>query len=200
MPSAQTLRRAQNKHYGGRKQLECIGYIEGLLENQTISEYNPVLSELLDKCSEIHGVHKRTLRRWWYCYIEWGLAPFEVKVKMQQYKEKRRMYRRTSTVTDEVVDALRMIVDQNPEYYLDEIADDLLTQTGKYLSIYTIYRTLVDKLQYSLHVCYESALQRNEQHRKLYREALDLLVKDVRQVIFIDQTYTDRNASRRRRA
>ena len=78
------------------------------------------------------------------------------------------MNQRTMKVTEEVVEALRTILEDHPEYYLDEIADKLLNTTGKHLSISTIYRTLIEKLQYFLRVCYESALQRDKEHRHLY--------------------------------
>ena len=86
----------------------------------------------------------------------------------RQYKEKRKSYKQTVLITDEVVEELKKIVQEHPEYYLDEIADELLNATGKYISIPTIYQTLINKLEYSLRVCYESALQRDEEHRRIY--------------------------------
>ena len=69
-----------------------------------------------------------------------------------------------------------------------------------YISIPTIYRILVDKLGYSLHVCYEAAAQRNEAERCRYKAALESLVTNADQVIFVDESHKDRRASRRRRA
>jgi len=92
-------------------------------------------------------------------------------------------------VTDKVLEVLRGGVDEHPEYYLDEIAEELLIRTQIHLPICTIYKTLTEK-----------ALQRNESHRRLYKKALKCLVKDPRQLVFIDETHKDKNASRRRRA
>jgi len=64
----------------------------------------------------------------------------------------------------------------------------------------TIYRTLCNKLNYTLQVCYESAQQIDEIERIRYKTALTSLVKDPRQVIVIDETHKDQRASRRRRA
>ena len=151
-------------HYGARQQLECIGFVEERIMNASIA-HGLSLAEHFKECSEYHHVHERTICRWWNCYMDWGLPPFEVKEVLKRYKRKKRMYKRTTIVTDDIVESLRDIVDSNPEYYLDEIAEELLSRTGKYLSVPTIYRTLTHKLQYSLQVCYESALQRDEAHR-----------------------------------
>ena len=108
--------------------------------------------------------------------------------------------RRTNVVTDEIVETLRSIVDDYPEYYLDEIAKELGIRTGCYLPIPTIHRVLKVKLQCSLQVCYESAKQRDEVERRRYKVALRSLVTDPEQVIVIDETHKDKRASRRRRA
>ena len=68
---------------------------------------------------------------------------------------------------------------------MDEIADELLSATGKYISISTIHQTLINKLEYSLRVCYKSALQRDENHRRLYQESFEVLVKDTQQLVLL---------------
>ena len=95
---------------------------------------------------------------------------------------------------------MKSIVDENPELYLDEVAVELVERKDCHLSITTISRTLKDKVGYSLQVCYDSALQRNEAERYQYKYALSALVSDAAQCIFIDETHKDRNASRRRKA
>lgn len=64
----------------------------------------------------------------------------------------------------------------------------------------TIYRTLHEKLNYSLQVCYESAKQRDEIERVRYKEALQSLIQNPRQGFVIDETHKDSRASRRQRA
>ena len=54
------------------------------------------------------------------------------------------MYRRTAKVTEEVEEGLQTITEEHPEYNLDEIADALLNATGKYLSVSTLYRALIE--------------------------------------------------------
>ena len=95
---------------------------------------------------------------------------------------------------------LKDIVDNNPELYIDEISEELLKQAGVHLPCSTVYRTIYCKLGYTLQVCYESAKQRDELERKRYSIALKSLVKNVDQVIVIDETHKDKRASRRRRA
>ena len=123
----------------------------------------------------------------------------ETKEKMKKLEKLAKKNRNTSVITDEVIRVLKNIVDSNPEYYLDEIATELSVQRNVFLSLSTIARTLRVKVGYSLQVCYESALQRNEDERILYKEALRLLVQNVNQLVFIDETHKDRNTARRRR-
>ena len=127
-------------HYGRREQLLCIGYIEEQLEKTKIGDFKPVVAEHIRECSRVHSVHPKTIRHWWNKYVEWGLAPFEVKEEMRRYRKKRLRYKRTTRVTDEVVNALEGIIEAHPEYYLDEIAIELLASTSTHLSISTIHR------------------------------------------------------------
>jgi len=157
MPSVRTLRTARHMPYGRRKQLECIGFIEESIENTPICNHNTIQAIHIKKCNRAHHVDCRTLYSWWNCFIVWGLAPFEVKESFKRYKLKRKHYKRSKTVTDKVLEVLRGGVDEHPEYYLDEIAEELLIRTQIHLPICTIYKTLTEK-----------ALQRNESHRRLY--------------------------------
>jgi len=72
------------------------------------------------------------------------------------------------------------VVDEYPEYYLDEIAEELLARTQIHLTISTIYKILIEKLGYSLRVCYASVLQQNNSHRRLYKRVLKYVGKDPR--------------------
>ena len=94
---------------------------------------------------------------------------------------------------------LKEIINNNPEYYLDEIAVELVKKVGVYLPFSTFYKTITKRLKYSLQVCYEAAKQRNEMERRRYKEALQIVVKDPRQVLVIDEAHKDKRASRRRR-
>ena len=129
------------------------------------------------------NVPTRTLRNWHQHYIEWGEPPHETTTKQQRYNKKVQALRRTNVVTDKIVETLRSILDNYPEYYLDEIAEKLGIRTGFYLPIPTIHCVLKVKLQYSLQVCYKSAKQRDEVERRRYKVALRSLVTDPEQVI-----------------
>ena len=120
--------------------------------------------------------------------------------KVQQYTKLMRKFGRTRTVTNELLSTLKAIIEEDPELYLDEIATELARRTKVFVPISTLHRILRIKLGLSLQVCYESALQRSEIERTRYQNALNAIVSDTRQVVFIDETHKDRNASRRRRA
>ena len=52
----------------------------------------------------------------------WGLVPFKIKQELKRYR-KRRKHKRTQLVREEVAEALWEIIEEHPEYYLDEIAN-----------------------------------------------------------------------------
>ena len=106
----------------------------------------------------------------------------------------------TKIVTSNIISSVKQIVDEHPEFYLDEIQQSLFINSNVYLSISTIYRILKDKLNYSLQVCHEAAAQRNKLEREQYRTALECLVSHPNQLVFVDETHKDRQASRRRKA
>ena len=98
---------------------------------------------------------------------------------------------------------LKRIIDNHPEYYLDEYAEELAHRTNATFSLSTISRILKEELGLSLQVCHEVARQRNEGERRLYQRALGKLLdtfKDLDVLIYIDETHKDRNSSRRIRA
>ena len=114
--------------------------------------------------------------------------------KVQQYSKLMRKFGRTRTVTNELLSTLKAIIEEDPELYLDEIATELARRTKVFVPISTLHRILRIKLGLSLQVCYESALQRSEIERTRYQNALNAIVSDTRQVVFIDETHKDRNA------
>ena len=175
------------KHHGKRCQEECIDELNQL----NIDSPLVPLVYLLRLVSKRYRVHTRTLRRWFNHYLVWGEYPYETRAKVLHYKRKSRCITATALIDDNVINALDSIVQENPEFYLDEIAEELVKRTGLYLPFTTIYMTLKEKLNYSLQVCYEAAKQRDEVERRRYKEALRLLVKDVEQVLVIDETHKD---------
>lgn len=140
--------------------------------------------------------------QWWYRhYIQWGEYPHESRTKMKIFKKKygKCMRTKNGVMTDEIINAVKTIVNESPEFYLDEIMQKLVEDIGVYIPPTSIYRILKDKLDHSLQVCVEVATQRNELQRFQYREALHALVEHPEQVIVLDETHKDKKASRRRR-
>ena len=85
---------------------------------------------------------------------------------------------------------------------LDEFAHELARICGVFYHPSTISRILRNRLGYSLQVLEEIASQRNELLRSAYSNALKHLLtttKNVKSLIFIDETHKDRSASRRRK-
>jgi hypothetical protein len=74
---------------------------------------------------------------------------------------------------------------ENPESYLDEIADAYFKQTKIILHPSTIWRKLM-KQGYRLKIYSERAKQQNEADQAAYMKALHLLVRNPNQVLLID--------------
>ena len=62
-----------------------------------------------------------TLRRWWKQHEIAGLYPYELKQMNKKIKKIGKKYKKTSIITNDIVQCLKAIVDEHPEYYLDEI-------------------------------------------------------------------------------
>ena len=185
-----------NLHYGKRCQEVYVDEID-----QYCIDYSSTpLDHVLRRISKKHHVSTRQLRRWYYHFLNWGEYQYQTKLKVKLFRKKNRTCLRAKTVTDEIVQALQEILDENPEYYLDEIAEELVKRVGVYLPFSTIYETMTKRMGFSLQVCYEAAKQQNEMERRLYKEALKCVVKNAGQVLVIDEVHKDKKASRRRRA
>jgi hypothetical protein len=194
--SSHSQLRRQYPHHGKRSQEVLIDFIEEYLS------VNPLARKChaITYASTLHHIPFTTSNRWYSHYLHWGEYPHVTKTKLRRFRKKYRSCRRTNGVmTEEVISTVRNIIEENPEYYLDEIMQKLAEETGIYLAPSAVYRVLTQKLDVSLQVCVEVATQRNELQRFEYRMALDVLVQHPKQVIVIDETHKDRNASRRRR-
>ena len=69
---------------------------------------------------------------------------------------------------------LKEIVDENPNLYLDEIALKFTVKTGKYLAYNTISVILRQKLNYSMQVLSQVAIQRCIEEENKFLEAIQL--------------------------
>jgi hypothetical protein len=83
---------------------------------------------------------------------------------------------------EEKISLLVAILNENPEFYLDEIVDAYFKQTKILLHPSTIRRKLM-KQGYCLKIYSERAKQQNEADRAPYMKALHLLVRNPKQVL-----------------
>ena len=95
---------------------------------------------------------------------------------------------------------LKNIVNKNPNYYLDELAFLFGVETGKFVHYSTIWRSLKEKLDYSLQVLSTIAKQQCEDEETRYLQALEILLQSCPdRLVMVDESHKDRNAARRRR-
>ena len=176
-------------HHGRRLIYECVSFVETQVSNGVLPY------KAYKRCAKKFSNNRYNIRRWYRFYVEWG----ELKIDLNK---KLRKYRVLAIVKDGHVNDLKRILEEHPEYYLDEFAAELASVTGMFYSISTISRVLRNELHYSLQVCYHKAIQQDAVRRDAYKIALAELMyaKDARMVIFIDETHKDKSASRRRRA
>jgi hypothetical protein len=83
-----------------------------------------------------------------------------------------------------------VILNENPEFYLDEIVDAYFKQTKILLCPSTIWRKLM-KQGYRLKIYSERAKQHNEDEWAAYTKTLHLLVRNPNQVLLIDEMHKD---------
>jgi hypothetical protein len=96
-------------------------------------------------------------------------------------------------------DYLRQILNEHPEYYLDEIQIHMSYRSGKWFSGKTLYRHMRD-IGFTLKVAYEKSKQRDEEERASWRLFLQQLGPNVEeQILFIDETHKSLKEMRRRR-
>ena len=190
--------KTNSRHHGKKMQEDALVAIEEVYMCHPTETWSFVVS----KAKEEHRipVPDNTLRRWWLHFEEYGEYPFETKKTLKFLRKLGKRFKRTKVVTDDIVQCLKLITEEHPEYYMDKIQMAVCVQKKVFLSTATLMRALKDKLGYSLQVCYDSALQRSQSQRALYKASLKGLVRDPNQLIFVDETHKDKAASRRRKA
>jgi AcrR family transcriptional regulator len=153
----------------------------------------------------IPQVSERTLRRWFEHYMKHGTTRAdERKERKRSHRGKKKGYMLKSyeprSWTPDDTDALRRIVDEHPDLYLDEYQNLFCATRGRFYSPSTIWRHLFAEVGYSLKVTVLKARQRDEVERRQYQECLEALVCFPEQLIYLDETAKGPNASRRTRA
>ena len=162
----------------------------GLKSKHRIQNVREILEEVRTACG-YHRLKYRTFRRWMTHYIQYGETP-----AMTGRRPRRTRQSSFSRGDDK---ALKDIIRDSPQLYLDEIADLLYHQSGKRWSDSTIWRRM-QFLGYSLQVAIFRARQISENEQLDFRARLEDNVKDLEQILIIDEAHKSKNASRRRRA
>jgi transposase len=144
-----------------------------------------------------------TLRNWYKHFQQYGELPGET-TRRKRYHD--RSYKRNTRRgvhckwKPDQIRILKDIVDANPSYFLDEIGRDYHLQfPNDYKSDNDIWKCLHEQIQYSLKVYTETAMQRNDNERELYKLALGHMARRPDMLVFVDETAKDELASRKRR-
>ena len=128
-------------------QEDCLSFIEERL----ISDSGASIVEVLRDTKQAFNVPMRTLRRWYKHFSEFGEYPFETKRRERIIRRQMKRYKVTKVVTDNVIAAVKTIVDEHPEFYLDEIQSSLCVSARVFLSLTLINCILKEKLGYFFH-------------------------------------------------
>jgi len=157
-----------------------------------------VIDELINEKLHSIGLKKRNVYNWVNHFRDHGEAP---SITAKRNKRLSKKYRSTATSlwTDETTHVLKLIVDNEPWLYLDEIQNSLYLDTGTHFSLSTVSRKLRHTLDYSLKLISDKAIQQSKFERDSYIEGRAKVVKDPKMCIFLDESHKSRNESRRRR-
>ncbi len=159
-------------------------------------------AELLQATREACGwalLSYKTLMRWIDHYQKYGEAPAKSRRNAQRSSIKKLRSMKAKYFVESDEQALKEIVDNQPQLYLDEIALELQLMTGKKWSSGTLWRKL-HTLGYSLKTAVFRAKQQNLDEVNEYFGRITDRLKHPRQLIYIDETARGANAARRRRA
>ena len=140
------------------------------------------------------GANERTCRRWFEHYLAYGETPAETGNLLTKYSGAERVLWTARETT-----MLKSIVDLDPGLYLDEIVKRLEDILGKKWNASLVWEKIRTKLEYSLQVVTDKALQQDENERSRYKAALSAVLVRPEMVVFIDESHKDKNAARRRR-
>ena len=162
--------------YGCGRDTKKTGVIKAIIR-QWNDKMRPV--------ANFNVVHPSTVYRWIHHYVEYGEVRGTTMERLKGRRSKRRAkwnYERTLW--------LKLIVDEEPWLYLDEIQAKLLNECGMKFSHSSIHNRLTKHLRYSLCVMAEKAIQRSSQERSQYLEYRKEILQDRPETaIFIDETH-----------
>ena len=145
----------QRFNYGKRVVYDCIDFMEEAMEDHKYGSE----TKAVEKCAQKYSISVTNIWRWWRYYKANGEIKIIIDEKMRALRKR---YKWTSSICEEYVQEIKRIVDNNPEYYLDEIAEEFARITGVVYYISTFWRILKTRIDCSLQVCYDRVQQRNE--------------------------------------
>ena len=128
--------------------------------------------------------------------------PYETRAFYDSLRKKGRYFKYGNNMFEntELLNILKVILNNHPEYYLDQFVHDLYKQTHILVSPSSVYRCLYHRLNYRLLAVQEIAKQRNEEDRELFKAALADVLEHPNMLVLVDETHKDKNASRKKRA
>ena len=91
--------------------------------------------EVMRECALRYHVAIGNIYRWYKFYTEWGIIKAELRDRRLRLKRK---YKIRRVVKRHHVNELKKIVEEHPEFYLDEFAEALLHCTHTSFSLSTI--------------------------------------------------------------
>ena len=122
-----------------------------------------------------------TVRYWFHHYLAFGETKartlWKNKKKWASLKRRRHYMRlrHSKTFTAGDINALKQLIENKPQLYLDEIQKQMRQQRGKHWHVSLLWKEL-HRQNYSLKVAVNRAIQQNEHERYLYRERLKLFL------------------------
>lgn len=165
------------------------GYKSGRRNNN----FPKLLKEVSDclKCD----IHPKKLRRWLQHFVKYGETPEASRKRLGRKALKKHKSRLFSRHDDKV---LKRILYELPQLYLDEFALELKRRTRKKFSHTSVWRRMHD-LGYSLQVANYLARQASIDEQNRFYIRLKQHVRNILQVLIIDESSKGKKASRRRR-
>ena len=146
-----------------------------------------------------HGASVPTICRWWDYFLEHGETQAQKRHRDRLNGGKRRKHSRYKGAWGPYqTDLLEEIINDYPEFYLDEIRERLYQVGGGWWSSSYVWKRLT-QIGYSLQVASDRAYEIDEDEREEYKQAILEIVLHGKQFIYLDETARGKNASRKRR-
>ena len=157
------MRRPHSRQFrhGKRVEMDCICFIEEAFDASSKLKTPMHITDIVEMCSRQFRVSRTNVFRWWGYYQE----HFETKavVREKMISLKRRYKWSSRSVNPKYILEVKRVIEEHPEFFLDEIAKEVSLATGAYFSLSKISRIICINLSSSLQVCYHRA----RQHRSL---------------------------------